>query len=69
MLRALRIIRTVVLVAVALVVRAVVGLVGWWVAIAPDCRSIVGDPRTYCIALDCRGVTVVLDARCTVGSL
>ena len=53
MLRALRIIRNVVLVAVALVVLAVVGLVGWWVAIAPDCRSILGNPS----------------ARCTVGTL
>jgi hypothetical protein len=44
MLRALRIVRTVVLVAVALIELAVFGLVGWWVAIAPDCRSIPGSP-------------------------
>ena len=69
MLRAPRIIRNVVLVAVALVVLAVVGLVGWWVAIAPDCRSILGNPSARCITPDCRGLTGVLDARCTVGTL
>jgi hypothetical protein len=56
-----------VLVAVALVVLAVAALVGWWVAIAPDCRSVLGNPSARCIASDCRGVTVVLDARCILG--
>ena len=53
MIRVLPTIRTVLLVTIALVVLAAVGLFGWWTAIAPDCR----------------GLTVVLDARCTVGSL
>jgi hypothetical protein len=44
MLRVLRTIRTVILVAIALVVLAAVGLFGWWTAIAPDCRSIWGHP-------------------------
>ena len=59
MIRTLRTIRTVVLVAVA--------LVGWWVAIAPNCRSVLGNPSARCIASDCRGVTVVFDARCILG--
>jgi hypothetical protein len=53
MIRVLRTIRTVILVAIALVMLAAVGLFGWWIAIAPDCR----------------GLTAVLDARCTVGVL
>ena len=67
MMRALRTIRTVMLVAIALLVLAAVGLFGWWTAIAPDCRSIWGNPDARCIAAGCRGLTVVLDARCTVG--
>ena len=35
MIRVLRTIRTVILVAIALVVLAAVGLFGWWTAIAP----------------------------------
>jgi hypothetical protein len=62
MIRALRTIRTVMLVAIALVVLAAVDLFGWWTAIAPDCRSIWGHPGAGCIAADCRGLTVVLDA-------
>jgi hypothetical protein len=68
-IRVLRTIRTVILVAIALVVLAAVGLFGWWTAIAPDCRSIWGHPNARCIAADCRGLTAVLDARCTVGFL
>ena len=64
MIRVLRTIRTVILVAIALVVLAAVGLFGWWTAIAPDCRSIWGNPDARCIAADCRGLTAVLDARC-----
>ena len=65
MIGVLRTIRTVILVAIALVVLAAVGLFGWWIAIAPDCRSILGNPNARCIAADCRGLTAVLDARCT----
>ena len=50
MIRVLRTIRTVILVAIALVVLAAVGLFGWWTAIAPDCRSIWGNPDARCIA-------------------
>jgi hypothetical protein len=69
MIPALCTIRTVMVVAIALVVLAAVGLFGCWTAIAPDCRSIWGHPGARCIAADCRGLTVVLDARCTVGGL
>jgi hypothetical protein len=69
MIRVLPTIRTVILVAIALVVLAAVGLFGWWTAIAPDCRSIWGNPNARCITADCRGLTALLDARCTVGSL